>query len=73
MVRTVSILLLNSTGFSFEIITLASSANNIGVANLRIVVEKSFIYIRKNKTLKFDYSLTILKKQMPHLSVLMMT
>jgi hypothetical protein len=46
MVRTASILLLNSIGFSFEIITLVSSANNIGLAKLHIVVEKSFIYIK---------------------------
>jgi hypothetical protein len=32
MVRTALILLLNPIGFRFEIITLVSSANNIGLA-----------------------------------------
>jgi hypothetical protein len=42
------ILFLNSTGIEFEIIILASSANNIELANLHMVVEKSFIYMRNS-------------------------
>jgi hypothetical protein len=49
VVRTALILLLNPIGFRLEIITLVSSANNIGLANVRMVVEKSFIYIKNNR------------------------
>jgi len=39
------LLFLNSSGLAFDIIMVVSSANSIGLANLFILKERSFIYI----------------------------
>ena len=47
-VMTVLILVLNSSGFAFDIIILVSSANNIELAIFFQVNGKSLMYIRKS-------------------------